>query len=256
MIYDYRFFDHLISLKSAKGQQVSTVIRTARLLVSNRLVGVAIDLFERLLSVLLTLPIPLYSDLVLTLVTYFPGSPFLLGNYIRGIYWKRKLGRMGKNCIIEQGVVIRYPSDVVFDDFVLIDKNVLLEAGKIRIGRRVHIAENCVISGGGEFVMEAYSCMSHSSAAVTASDTPQNGFRGSGPMVPWEQRHVVIGKIMVKKDAFIGMGARILPNVTIEEGAVVAAGALINRDVPPWSIVAGVPARTIGEREMVVFPDV
>ncbi len=256
MIYDHNFFDHLIGLKTSKGQNVSLTIRMARFLVANRLFGFSIDIFEYLLSIIFSLPIPIYTGFILMAVTYFPGSPSLLGNYIRGVYWKRKLKAMGRNCVIEQGVIIRYPGNVVLDDFVLIDKNVLLEAETIHIGRRVHIAENCVISGGGEFVMEPYSCMAHSSAAVTASDTPKNGFRASGPMIPWEQRSVVIGKITVKKDAFIGMGARILPNVTIEEGAVLAAGALINKDVAAWSIVAGVPARKIGEREKVAFPDV
>ncbi len=47
---------------------------------------------------------------------------------------------------------------------------------------------------------------------------------------------------------FIGARAIILPGVTIREGAVVAAGAVVTHDVEPFAIVAGVPARPIGQR--------
>ncbi|MEM7792732.1 MAG: hypothetical protein AAF546_15105 [Verrucomicrobiota bacterium] len=46
----------------------------------------------------------------------------------------------------------------------------------------------------------------------------------------------------------IGSRATVLPGVTIQEGAVVAACACVTKDVPPFTIVAGVPARVIGER--------
>ena len=48
--------------------------------------------------------------------------------------------------------------------------------------------------------------------------------------------------------AWIAYRAIILPGVTIGEGAVVGAGAVVNRDVPPFTIVAGSPARPVGER--------
>jgi maltose O-acetyltransferase len=47
---------------------------------------------------------------------------------------------------------------------------------------------------------------------------------------------------------FVGTRAMILPGVTVGEGAVVAAGALVTRDVAPFTMVAGVPAQPIGQR--------
>ena len=56
---------------------------------------------------------------------------------------------------------------------------------------------------------------------------------------------VVNGKIRIEDDAWIGAGAIILPNVTIGRGAVVGAGAVVTKDVPPYTVVVGVPAREI-----------
>ncbi|AKB71761.1 Chloramphenicol acetyltransferase [Methanosarcina mazei C16] len=57
----------------------------------------------------------------------------------------------------------------------------------------------------------------------------------------------VHGTIQIKDDAWIGAGAIILPNITIGEGAVVGAGAVVTKDVDPYTIVAGVPAKKINE---------
>ncbi|MBU4501129.1 MAG: acyltransferase [Nanoarchaeota archaeon] len=53
------------------------------------------------------------------------------------------------------------------------------------------------------------------------------------------------GKVTIKHDAWIGAGAIILPNVTIGEFAVVGAGSIITKDVPMFTVVAGVPAKVI-----------
>ena len=54
------------------------------------------------------------------------------------------------------------------------------------------------------------------------------------------------GCIEIHDNCFIGAGARILPNVSIGPNSIVAAGAVVHRDVPPGTVVGGVPARVIG----------
>jgi len=56
------------------------------------------------------------------------------------------------------------------------------------------------------------------------------------------------GKIIIKNDVWIGTGAQILSGVTIENGAVVAAGAIVTKDVPPYAVVAGNPAKVVKYR--------
>ena len=56
------------------------------------------------------------------------------------------------------------------------------------------------------------------------------------------------GPVVIEDYAWVSCRVVILPNVTIGKGAVVAAGAVVTKDVPPYAIVAGVPAKVIGER--------
>ncbi len=57
-----------------------------------------------------------------------------------------------------------------------------------------------------------------------------------------------IAKITVGKDAFIGARVFVLPGITIGEGALIGACSVVTHDVPPWTIAAGNPCRSLGVR--------
>ena len=65
---------------------------------------------------------------------------------------------------------------------------------------------------------------------------------------PIRNQDLIAEPVHIKRDAWIGTGAIILKGVTIGPQAVVAAGAVVTKDVPARAIVAGVPAEAIGER--------
>lgn len=255
MLINDNFFDHLIEIKKARKENVSFALRMIRLLFSFRLVSWIFTVLEFIIGIVLVLPIPIYADLIKAFVTYLPGTPHYMGCYLRAIYYSRKLKHLAKNVIIDQGVIILYPEEVEIDTFAWIDKNVILGAKSIKIGKRVHIAQNVVITGGGAFAIGDYSCVAHSSAIVTSTDVPKDGHRASGPMAPFGQRCVVEQDIRIGKDAFIAMGSRILPGVEIGDGAVIGVGSLVKKNVPPWTVVFGLPAKPIGHREKVKYPD-
>jgi len=61
-----------------------------------------------------------------------------------------------------------------------------------------------------------------------------------------------VGKVEIKDNVFVGHGAIVLPGVTIGPNAIVAAGAVVNKNVPEGAIVAGVPARKVGDVDELV----
>jgi len=65
----------------------------------------------------------------------------------------------------------------------------------------------------------------------------------SDPALP-----LVVGEIEVGEDAFVGARGFVLPGVVVGSGAVVGACAVVTRDVPPWTVVAGNPARILKQR--------
>jgi acetyltransferase-like isoleucine patch superfamily enzyme len=72
---------------------------------------------------------------------------------------------------------------------------------------------------------------------------------GNPTSVPIIQTELVIRRVTVEDGADIGVNAVLLPGVTVGRGAIVGAGAVVTRDVAPMTVVAGVPARVIGNRD-------
>ncbi len=65
------------------------------------------------------------------------------------------------------------------------------------------------------------------------------------PLDPTDRRALLCKPIVIKRNAWIGAAATVLPGVTIGENAVVAAGAVVTTDVPDNAVVGGVPAKII-----------
>jgi acetyltransferase-like isoleucine patch superfamily enzyme len=63
----------------------------------------------------------------------------------------------------------------------------------------------------------------------------------------FEERHGFVAPVRLERYSGIGTGSILLPGVTVHEGAMVGAGAVVTRDVPPHTVVGGVPARVIKE---------
>lgn len=64
-------------------------------------------------------------------------------------------------------------------------------------------------------------------------------------VIPWKR-----GSVVIKDDAWIGVGTIIYPNIVIGEGAIVTAGSVVTKDVEPFTMVGGVPAKIIKKIEI------
>lgn len=113
----------------------------------------------------------------------------------------------------------------------------IIQPWDIELGERCIVGRHCLLDGRGGLRIGADVNISSYALLVTGSHDLKD------PLFPSIYRPIVIGE-----RAWIGTRALILQGVTIGEGALVAAGAVVTSDVPPWTVVAGVPAVPIGER--------
>ena len=107
----------------------------------------------------------------------------------------------------------------------------------IRIDRHVAIGHNVRLWNFGEVHIGQF-CM------IAAGVTVSNGWHDKSTFVP------ASGPTTIGPGCWIGVNATIVGSVSIGENAIIGAGALVNKDVPPNSIVAGVPAKIIGTRQL------
>jgi acetyltransferase-like isoleucine patch superfamily enzyme len=100
----------------------------------------------------------------------------------------------------------------------------------------------------GKNVFINHACSFLDMGGITIEDDVQIGPKVSlttenHPIDPSKRKFLDLKPIVIKKNAWIGAGAIILPGVTVGENSIVAAGAVVNKDVPANTIVGGVPAR-------------
>ena len=85
---------------------------------------------------------------------------------------------------------------------------------------------------------------------VIATGQPDLSYRLISAAEEPDDCHVIKSRTVIGEFVVICAGAVIAPGVTIGDGAIVAAGAVVTKDVEPWAIVAGNPARFIKRREV------
>lgn len=122
------------------------------------------------------------------------------------------------------------------DESVAVFTPLYINYGKhTKIGKNVFINFDCVFLDLGGITIE--------DGVLIA---PKVSLLSEGhPINPDERQSLVPGHIHIRKNAWIGAGATILPGVTIGENAVVAAGAVVSKDVPANTVVGGIPAKVI-----------
>jgi acetyltransferase-like isoleucine patch superfamily enzyme len=195
--------------------------------------------------------------------------PTFVGIAIRGIFY-RLLLKMDGWAAIERNVRLRYADHIRLAHGVYLDEAVYLHAcpqgieigrqsivmhgailhvynfrdlpdSGIRIGQNCLIGEYCVIRGQGGVAIgdRVYTSPFTQIIAVNhVFDDPNRSFIDQG---------ITAEGIVIEDDVWIGAGAIVTDGVRVGKGAVVAAGAVVTKDVPPHTVVGGVPAQPIKE---------
>lgn len=129
---------------------------------------------------------------------------------------------LGTRTSVEEGIYIKSVSD----------------AALIDIGTFVFIGRGCEFD-----VMERVSVGDHTQIAPGCFITDHN--HGTAADLRIDQQTCVVGPVIIGRDVWLGARVTVLAGVTIGDGAVVAAHAVVTKDVPPMAIVAGVPAKIL-----------
>ncbi|HLK12701.1 MAG TPA: acyltransferase [Candidatus Binatia bacterium] len=138
---------------------------------------------------------------------------------------------------------ITFGDHVIIDDFVFVGRH-----EELVIGNYVHIASHASITGGGRCVIADFAGISSGARILTGTDEFAGGGL-TGPTVPDDLRVVRRGVVVIESHAVIGVNSVVLPGVTVGEGATVGANSVVTRDLAPWTIHAGAPARPLRERD-------
>ncbi|MEW5869574.1 MAG: DapH/DapD/GlmU-related protein [Chloroflexota bacterium] len=201
------------------------------------------------------------------LLALFGWVPTLAGIALRGVAYRLML-RMQGMAAIERNVRLRYASHIRLGHGSYLDEGVYIHAcpagveigentlvmhgavlhvynfrdlphAWIRIGRDSLVGEYTVIRGQGGVTIgdRVYtSPMTQIIAVNHVFDDPER---------PFIEQGITAQGIVIEDDVWLGSAAVVTDGVRVGKGAVVAAGAVVTRDVPPHSIVAGVPAKVI-----------
>lgn len=130
------------------------------------------------------------------------------------------VGKVGDNVVVEAPFTCDYGYNIIIGQDVAIGKNcTILDTCEVKIGDRCNIGPN----------VNLYTATLHID--------PKRRLGSRGPNLG--------RKIIIQEDCWIGGGVTILPGRTIGKGSTVGAGSIVTRDVPPYTVVCGNPARVI-----------
>lgn len=151
---------------------------------------------------------------------------------------------IGNNAIIRSGSI--FYSDVIIGNDLRTGHNILARENTI-IGNKVLIGTNVVIDGNTRI---GNNVSIQSNAYIPTNTTIEdNVFIGpcavlTNDKYPVRKQFELTGPIL-RKGASIGANSTLLPGIEVGEGAMIAAGAVVTKDVPPWKLAVGFPARIV-----------
>lgn len=193
--------------------------------------------------------------------------PTILGIGLRGIFYRLILNMKGL-AAIESGVRLRYANLITLGRGVYLDQGVYLHA----CPKGIEIGENSIVMHGA--VLHVYNFRGLPAAGIRIGKDSLVGeysvIRGQGgvtigdrvytspftqilavnhvfndPRRPFVEQGITAEGIAIEDDVWLGAGAIVTDGVRVGKGAIVAAGAVVTKDVAPYTVVAGVPARQI-----------
>lgn len=171
----------------------------------------------------------LIQHLKFCLCRYIPGVNFLLTyRRLKSHYSISSLGHRSETTKIGYPFLVTNPKNVYLYDYT-----------RINPGAKI-------ITYTGKFVLKKYSVIAYGCTIVTGNHIPTVGI----PQYVLGHNHLNDKEkdIIVDEDVWIGANATLLAGCHIKRGAVIGACALVNREIPPYAVIVGIPARIIASK--------
>lgn len=158
---------------------------------------------------------------------------------------KKPFRKIGMNVVFEPGVRIFHPENIEIGDYLYIGHDTFINAyhkGEIIIGENVWIGQNCFLHGAGKIRIGSHTGIGPYVKILTSAHDFDSEEK---PIISYPLK---FAPVIIKDGCDIGIGAIILPGVTIGEGSVIGAGSVVTKDVPEYTVWAGVPAKMMRRR--------
>jgi acetyltransferase-like isoleucine patch superfamily enzyme len=162
-----------------------------------------------------------------------------------GEFRPEQLAALGPDCVLEPGVLVFHPENVALGRNVYVGHYSILKGyykNRLEIGDETWIGQQCFFHAAGGLTIGCSVGIGPGVKILTSqhAEAPRHQAIFDAP--------IELSPVVIEDGADIGVGAIILPGVTVGRGAQVGAGAVVTRDVPPYAVVAGSPARVLRER--------
>jgi acetyltransferase-like isoleucine patch superfamily enzyme len=162
-----------------------------------------------------------------------------------GEFQPEQLAQLGPDCIFETGVLVFHPENVALGRNVYVGHYSILKGyykNRLEIGDETWIGQQCFFHAAAGLRIGQRVGIGPGVRILTSqhAEAPRSQAIFDAPLE--------LRPVHIEDGADIGVGAIIMPGVTVGRGAQVGAGAVVTRDVPAYAIVAGSPARVLRER--------
>lgn len=162
-----------------------------------------------------------------------------------GAFTREQFKSLGDDCVFEPGVMVFHPETITLGRNVYVGHQAILKGyyrNEMVIGDETWIGQQCFFHSAGGLTLGARVGVGPGVKIITSSHAE------AGRDVPVLHSPVDFAPVVIEDDSDLGVGSIVLPGVTVGRGAVVGAGSVVTRDVPPYAVVAGAPARVLRYR--------
>lgn len=173
-------------------------------------------------------------------------DPKLYKSHGTGDFTLDQFRKIGKNVILERGVLVFHPENIIIGDNVYVGHNTMLKGyykNTMEFAGNNWIGQGCFLHSAGGIKLGKHAGLGPFVRILTHQHIEEDADK------PLSVSVQEFKAVIIEEGVEVGMGATILPGVTIGKNSIVGAGAVVTKSIEPYSVMVGVPARLIRKRK-------